>query len=44
MDQAFLKSADFIDSAAGSIRAYAEETVRPAQAQREKAIALYYRV
>jgi transglutaminase-like putative cysteine protease len=44
MNQAFLQSAEFIDSAAVSIRTYAEETVRPEQSQREKAIALYYRV
>jgi len=44
MEQAFLQSADFIDSAAASIRNYAEETVTPAQSPREQAVALYYRV
>ena len=40
----FLESADFIDSDADNIKAYAEETVRPGQSPLEKAVALYYRV
>ncbi|HEY5673437.1 MAG TPA: transglutaminase family protein [Malonomonas sp.] len=44
MDQAFLQSADYIDSAAASIKNYAEETVCSTQTQLEMAVALYYRV
>ncbi len=44
IDPQFLQSADFIDSAAENIRAFAAETVQPAQSPLDKAIALYYRV
>ena len=44
MDRQFLQSAGFIDSDATNIRNFAKETVRESQSQREKAIALYYRV
>lgn len=44
MDPEFLRSADFIDSAAEPVRAFAAEVVHPAQSELEKAVALYYRV
>jgi transglutaminase-like putative cysteine protease len=44
IDPQFLHSADFIDSDAENIRAFAAETVCPSQSALEKAIALYYRV
>lgn len=44
IDPQFLQSADFIDSDAENIRAFAAETVRTGQSPLEQAIALYYRV
>ena len=44
MDTQFLQSAEFIDSDAVNIRAFAKESVGASQSQHEKAIALYYRV
>lgn len=44
MDPVFLQSAEFINSAADNIIAYAEATVQPGQSQRAMAIALYDRV
>lgn len=40
----FLQSAEFIDSDAADIRAFAQASVRTAQTQTEQAVALYYRV
>lgn len=44
MDPRFLQSAEFIDSDAATVRAYAAQAVLPAQSPREQAVALYYRV
>lgn len=44
MDQQFLQSMPFIDSAAVNITAYAADSVKPNQSQREMAVALYNRV
>jgi transglutaminase-like putative cysteine protease len=44
MDPRFLQSADFIDSDTVTIQRFAEESVCCSQSQREKAVALYYRV
>lgn len=44
IDPQFLQSAEFIDSAAEPVRAFAAEVVHPAQSELEKAVALYYRV
>lgn len=44
IDPKFLQSAEFIDSAAENIQAFAAATVRPGQSTLEQAIALYYRV
>ncbi len=44
MDPKYLKSADFINSAADNIIRFAESAVDPGQTQREQAVALYYRV
>jgi transglutaminase-like putative cysteine protease len=44
MDPRFLQSTDFIDSDTVTIQRFAEESVRCSQSQREKAVALYYRV
>lgn len=44
MDPKYLKSADFINSAADNIIRFAESAVDSGQTQREQAVAIYYRV
>ncbi len=44
MDPQFLQSAEYVDSDAAIIQAYAKATVDPAQSTRQKAVALYYRI
>ena len=44
MDPRYLQSADFIESAAANVRAFAEQAAPGAQTPLELAVALYYRV